>query len=56
MRGKYTDLYDFEEQSGGRNDDGFFPARVTLGSHGDFYGSMMLGGFAGFGTLFHITP
>ncbi len=55
-RGKYTDLYDFDEQTGGRNEDGFFPAGVTLGSHGDFYGSMMLGGSAGFGTLFHITP
>jgi uncharacterized repeat protein (TIGR03803 family) len=55
-KGKYADLYDFDEQMGGRNKDGFFPAGVTLGSHGDFYGSMMLGGFAGFGTLFHITP
>jgi uncharacterized repeat protein (TIGR03803 family) len=55
-KGKYADLYDFDEQMGGRNKDGFFPSGVTLGSHGDFYGSMMLGGFAGFGTLFHITP
>ncbi len=55
-RGKYTDLYDFDEQTAGKNKDGFFPAGVTLGSHGDFYGSMMLGGFAAFGTLFHITP
>jgi uncharacterized repeat protein (TIGR03803 family) len=54
--GKYTDLYDFETQTAGRNEDGFFPAGVTLGSHGDFYGSMMLGGSAGFGTLFHIKP
>jgi uncharacterized repeat protein (TIGR03803 family) len=40
----------------GKNEDGFLPAGVTLGSQGDFYGSMMLGGSAGFGTLFHITP
>jgi uncharacterized repeat protein (TIGR03803 family) len=55
-RGKYTDLYDFDEQTGGRNQDGLFPAGVTLGSHGDVYGSMMLGGSAAFGTLFHFTP
>jgi len=55
-RGKYTDLYDFDEQTAGRNQDGFFAAGVTLGSHVDVYGSMMLGGFAGVGTLFHFTP
>jgi uncharacterized repeat protein (TIGR03803 family) len=55
-KGRYTDLYDFDEHTAGRNEDGFFPVGVTLGSHGDFYGSMMLGGSAGFGTLFHITP
>lgn len=55
-KGKYTDLFDFDEQTAGRNQDGFFPAGVTLGSHDDVYGSMMLGGSAGVGTLFHITP
>jgi uncharacterized repeat protein (TIGR03803 family) len=55
-KGKYTDLYDFETQEDGRNEDGFFPAGVTLGLHGDFYGSMMLGGSEGLGTVFHITP
>jgi len=54
--GKYADLYDFDEHIAGRNEDGFFPVGVTLGSHGDFYGSMTAGGSAGFGTVFHITP
>jgi uncharacterized repeat protein (TIGR03803 family) len=55
-KGRYSDLYDFEMQENGRNEDGFFPAGVILGSHGDFYGSMDLGGTSGFGTVFHITP
>jgi uncharacterized repeat protein (TIGR03803 family) len=55
-KGKYTDLYDFDELEDGKNEDGFLPQGVTLGAQGDFYGSMMLGGSAGFGTLFHIKP
>ena len=55
-KGRYSDLYDFETQEDGRNEDGFFPVGVTLGAHGDFYGSMMLGGSDGLGTVFHITP
>ena len=55
-KAQYADLYDFQEQIAGRNEDGFFAAGVTLGSHDDFYGSMDLGGTSGFGTLFHITP
>ncbi len=55
-KGNYTDLFDFQEQSNGFNQDGFFPNGVVLGSADDIYGSMSAGGFDGFGTLFHITP
>ena len=54
--GKYTDLYDFDVHIAGKNQDGFFPMGIVLGSAGDFYGSMMVGGYAGLGTVFHIAP
>lgn len=54
--GNYADLFDFQEETDGFNQDGFFPAGIVLGSAGDVYGSMTMGGFAGFGTVFHITP
>jgi uncharacterized repeat protein (TIGR03803 family) len=54
--GNYADLFDFQEQSNGINEDGFFPNGIVLGSAGDVYGSMSMGGFSGFGTVFHITP
>jgi uncharacterized repeat protein (TIGR03803 family) len=56
IRGNYTDLFDFQEQVDGKNQEGFFPDGIVLGSADDVYGSMSLGGFDGFGTLFHITP
>jgi hypothetical protein len=56
IKGNYTDLFDFEEQVAGFNEDGFFPMGIVLGSADDVYGSMMMGGFSGFGTVFHITP
>ncbi|MFZ0804178.1 MAG: choice-of-anchor tandem repeat GloVer-containing protein [Terriglobales bacterium] len=54
--GNYTDLFDFQEQSDGFNEDGFFPDGIVLGSARDVYGSMSMGGVGGFGTVFHITP
>lgn len=54
--GNYSDLFDFQEQNDGFNQDGFFPAGIVLGSAHDVYGSMTMGGFAGYGTVFHITP
>jgi uncharacterized repeat protein (TIGR03803 family) len=55
-KGNYTDLVDFQEQVAGENQDGFFPAGIVLGSADDVYGGMSMGGFDGFGTVFHITP
>jgi uncharacterized repeat protein (TIGR03803 family) len=55
-KGKYTDLFDFDEHIAGKNNDGFFPAGILVGLHGDFYGSMTTGGSFGLGTVFHITP
>lgn len=54
--GNYTDLYNFQEQVDGFNQDGFFPVGIVLGSADDVYGSMSMGGSSGFGTVFHITP
>ena len=56
-KGNYSDLLDFAANDHG-SADGLFPNGLVLGSTGDFYGSMTLGGggFPGFGTLFHITP
>lgn len=54
--GNYTDLFDFQEQSSGFNEGGFFPAGIVLGSAHDVYGSMREGGFGRLGTVFHITP
>lgn len=54
--GNYSDLFDFQEQTDGFNQDGFFPGGIVLGSDHDVYGSMTMGGFDGFGTVFHITP
>ncbi len=53
--GNYANLFDFQEQSNGINEDGFFPNGIVLGSAGDVYGSMSMGGFDGLGTVFHIT-
>jgi uncharacterized repeat protein (TIGR03803 family) len=60
-KGNLTDLYDFEGENGGP--DGFDPMGVVLGSDGDFYGSMFLGGnngegecTNGCGTVFHLIP
>jgi uncharacterized repeat protein (TIGR03803 family) len=55
-KGNYTDLADFQEQVADKNQDGFFPMGIVLGSADDVYGSMSMGGFDGFGTVFHITP
>ena len=55
-KGNYTDLFDFQMQTDGYNQDGFWPEGIVLGSAGDFYGSMMFGGSYGLGTVFHITP
>jgi uncharacterized repeat protein (TIGR03803 family) len=55
-KGNYTDLADFQEQVAGKNQDGFFPAGIVLGSADDVYGSMTMGGLEGFGTVFHIQP
>jgi uncharacterized repeat protein (TIGR03803 family) len=54
--GNYSDLFDFQEETDGFNEDGFRPNGIVLGSAGDVYGSMTMGGFSGFGTVFHITP
>jgi uncharacterized repeat protein (TIGR03803 family) len=55
-RGTYTDLFDFATHVAGENEEGFFPVGIVLGSAGDFYGSMELGGSSGFGTVFQIKP
>jgi uncharacterized repeat protein (TIGR03803 family) len=55
-RGTYTDLFDFATHVAGENAEGFFPVGIVLGSAGDFYGSMELGGSSGFGTVFQIKP
>lgn len=58
-KGNYTDLYDFEGE--GEGPDGFDPMGVVFGSHGDFYGSMFIGGKGepdctnGCGTVFHLV-
>jgi len=63
-KGNLTDLYDFEGEDEGP--DGFTPMGVVLGSKGDVYGSMFLGGppegvcgdngfTNGCGTVFHLT-
>jgi uncharacterized repeat protein (TIGR03803 family) len=54
--GNFTDLYDFDEQSNGFNMGGFIPTGLVLGSDDDIYGTMFMGGDAGLGTVFHITP
>jgi uncharacterized repeat protein (TIGR03803 family) len=53
--GNYTDLFDFAD-TGQENPGGYRPISVVLGSAGDFYGSMALGGSSAFGTVFHIAP
>jgi uncharacterized repeat protein (TIGR03803 family) len=64
-KGNYTDLYDFEGE--GEGSDGFNPVGIVLGSAGDVYGSMFLGGppetecadfgfTNGCGTVFHLAP
>jgi uncharacterized repeat protein (TIGR03803 family) len=64
-KGNLTDLYDFEGENEGS--DGFTPMGVVLGSNGDFYGSMFVGGppetecgdfgfTNGCGTVFKLTP
>jgi hypothetical protein len=35
---------------------GFIPTGLVLGSDDDIYGTMFMGGDAGLGTVFHITP
>ena len=63
-QGNLADLYDFEGENEGP--DGFTPVGVVLGSDGDFFGSMQLGGppetqcadndfTNGCGTVFHLT-
>ncbi len=60
-QGNLTDLYDFEGENEGP--DGFTPMGVVLGSDGDVYGSMFIGGASnggglctnGCGTVFHLT-
>jgi uncharacterized repeat protein (TIGR03803 family) len=54
-KGNYTDLFDFQEETAGFNEDGFFPVGIVLGSADDVYGSMEMGGLGGLGTVFHIT-
>ena len=57
--GKLTDLYDFAGY--GETHDGNLPMGVVLGSDGDFYGSMFIGGQTepdctnGCGTVFHLV-
>jgi uncharacterized repeat protein (TIGR03803 family) len=64
-KGNLTDLYDFEGENEGP--DGFTAMGVVLGSDGDVYGSMLLGGppetecadfgfTNGCGTVFHLAP
>ena len=55
-KGDYTDLFDFATEVNGKNEEGYHPVSIVLGSAGDFYGSMALGGRSAFGTVFHITP
>jgi len=59
-KGNLTDLYDFEGENEGP--DGFTPVGVVLGSDGDFFGSMFIGGSDGgggcpngCGTVFHLA-
>ena len=58
-KGNYTDLYDFEGE--GESNDGWMPMGVVLGSDGDFYGSMFIGGQTepdctnGCGTVLHLV-
>jgi uncharacterized repeat protein (TIGR03803 family) len=54
--GEYTNLFDFDVEIDGKNEDGFMALGLALGSHGDFYTSMTNGGSTGLGTVFHITP
>jgi len=57
--GKLTDLYDFAGY--GETHDGNLPMGVVVGSDGDFYGSMFIGGQTepdctnGCGTVFHLV-
>lgn len=57
-KGKLTDIYDFAGY--GETHDGNLPMSVVLGSKGDFYGSMYIGGATacnnGCGTVFHLVP
>jgi uncharacterized repeat protein (TIGR03803 family) len=63
-KGKYADLYDFQGEGKGGDQDGYQPMGVVLGPDGDVYGSMFLGGgnngggicSNGCGTIFHLTP
>jgi len=59
--GTFTDLFDFPYQ--GENGDGEFANSIVMDSHGNFYGTMQLGGdFScgrgdnGCGTVFELTP
>jgi uncharacterized repeat protein (TIGR03803 family) len=64
-KGNYIDLHDFEGE--GEGSDGFNPVGIVLGSDGDVYGTMFLGGppetecanfgfTNGCGTVFHLSP
>ena len=48
----FTDLYDFT----GGNDGGFPLSNVILDSKGNLYGTAYLGGAAGYGVVWEITP
>ncbi len=55
--GVLTTLYSFCTQGGANCTDGFCPqASLVEGSDGNFYGTTLLGGANGEGTVFRITP
>jgi len=60
-RGNLTNLFDFPTE---HSAEGFLPNDFVLGSKGDFYGSMLVGGHieicdpknsGGCGTVYHLT-
>jgi uncharacterized protein (TIGR03437 family) len=55
--GVFSTLYSFCTQGGANCTDGFDPqANLVEGSDGNFYGTTLLGGVNGEGTVFRITP
>lgn len=55
--GKFSTVYSFCKEGSGCVDTGAIPdGGVTLGSNGNFYGTVQNGGAYGFGQVFKVTP